>query len=223
MKRVAVCMTVAEIDAGARRQPCRLGAGLDRGDHHHLVASLGHLAGAGLADTVEEQTLHMINSDPKRTPTFTLFGPQLPEWFAPLHPAESVFPRNQVTGGTASWDQCARQALADLMVVVRRHMGHHLFAAFQAQGEQEFRPAEGLALDQRAHGRGVVVHDVVGAQQHGLRNLDAERPRSPQVHAQPKLGRLHHRHVRRFRALKDSVHIIRSVAIERVPLRRKND
>ena len=27
-----------------------------------------------LADTVEEQTLHMINSDPKRTPTFTLFG-----------------------------------------------------------------------------------------------------------------------------------------------------
>jgi hypothetical protein len=27
-----------------------------------------------LADTVEEQTLHMINADPKRTPTFTLFG-----------------------------------------------------------------------------------------------------------------------------------------------------
>jgi hypothetical protein len=27
-----------------------------------------------LADTVEEKTLHMINSDPKRTPTFTLFG-----------------------------------------------------------------------------------------------------------------------------------------------------
>ena len=27
-----------------------------------------------LADTVEEQTLHMINSDPKRTPTFTMFG-----------------------------------------------------------------------------------------------------------------------------------------------------
>jgi hypothetical protein len=27
-----------------------------------------------LADTVEEQTLHMINSDPSRTPTFTMFG-----------------------------------------------------------------------------------------------------------------------------------------------------
>ena len=27
-----------------------------------------------LADTVEEQTLHMVNTDPKRTPTFTMFG-----------------------------------------------------------------------------------------------------------------------------------------------------
>ena len=27
-----------------------------------------------LADTVEEQTLHMINADPKRTPSFTMFG-----------------------------------------------------------------------------------------------------------------------------------------------------
>jgi hypothetical protein len=27
-----------------------------------------------LADTVEEQTLHMVSSDPKRTPTFTMFG-----------------------------------------------------------------------------------------------------------------------------------------------------
>jgi hypothetical protein len=27
-----------------------------------------------LADTVEEKTLHMINADPKRTPTFTMFG-----------------------------------------------------------------------------------------------------------------------------------------------------
>jgi hypothetical protein len=27
-----------------------------------------------LADTVEEQTLHMVNSDPKRTPSFTMFG-----------------------------------------------------------------------------------------------------------------------------------------------------
>ena len=27
-----------------------------------------------LADTVEESTLHMVNADPKRTPTFTMFG-----------------------------------------------------------------------------------------------------------------------------------------------------
>jgi hypothetical protein len=27
-----------------------------------------------MADPVEEQTLHMVNSDPKRTPTFTMFG-----------------------------------------------------------------------------------------------------------------------------------------------------
>jgi len=27
-----------------------------------------------MADTVEEQTLHMVNSDPKRTPSFTMFG-----------------------------------------------------------------------------------------------------------------------------------------------------
>ena len=27
-----------------------------------------------LADTVEEKTLHMVNADPKRTPTFTFFG-----------------------------------------------------------------------------------------------------------------------------------------------------
>jgi hypothetical protein len=27
-----------------------------------------------LADTVEEKTLHMVNSDPKRTPSFTMFG-----------------------------------------------------------------------------------------------------------------------------------------------------
>ena len=27
-----------------------------------------------LADTVEEETLHMVNSDPKRTPSFTMFG-----------------------------------------------------------------------------------------------------------------------------------------------------
>jgi hypothetical protein len=32
-----------------------------------------------LADPVEEQTLHMVNTDPNRTPTFTMFG--IPEYF----------------------------------------------------------------------------------------------------------------------------------------------
>jgi hypothetical protein len=35
--------------------------------------------------------------------------------FAPLHPSQSVFPLNQLTGGQVSWEQFARQALADLM------------------------------------------------------------------------------------------------------------
>ena len=34
--------------------------------------------------------------------------------FAPLHPAESVFPRNYLTGGAVSWEQFARQAMDDL-------------------------------------------------------------------------------------------------------------
>ena len=34
--------------------------------------------------------------------------------FAPLHPAESVLPRNQLTGEAVSWEQFARHAIADL-------------------------------------------------------------------------------------------------------------
>ena len=34
--------------------------------------------------------------------------------FAPLHPAESVFPRNQLTGQVASWEQFAQRAMVDL-------------------------------------------------------------------------------------------------------------
>jgi hypothetical protein len=37
---------------------------------------------AALADTVEEQNLHMINADPARTPTFTMFGN--PDYFFQL-------------------------------------------------------------------------------------------------------------------------------------------
>jgi hypothetical protein len=48
---------------------------------------------AALADPVEEQILHMVTADPKRTPTFTLFAD--PEWF--------FFS----TGGTST---CASQA-----------------------------------------------------------------------------------------------------------------
>ena len=39
-----------------------------------------------MADTVEEKTLHMVNSDPRRTPSFTGFAD--PDWF--------------ITGGTAA-------------------------------------------------------------------------------------------------------------------------
>ena len=35
--------------------------------------------------------------------------------FAPLHPAASVFPVNHLTGGSVSWEQFARQAMAGLM------------------------------------------------------------------------------------------------------------
>lgn len=36
--------------------------------------------------------------------------------FAPLHPADSLIPRNRLTGAAASWEQVARQAMADLSV-----------------------------------------------------------------------------------------------------------
>jgi len=35
--------------------------------------------------------------------------------FAPLHPGESLFPPNHLTGGAVSWEQFARQAMAELM------------------------------------------------------------------------------------------------------------
>ena len=45
-------------------------------------------------------------------------------------------------------------------------MGHHLVAAGQAQGVEEFRAAKGLANDLGFDRGVVVVNDVVGAQQH---------------------------------------------------------
>jgi penicillin G amidase len=56
--------------------------------------------------------------------------------------------------------------LADRVVVVRGHVGHDRLAAGQAQGVEELRAAKGLAHDLRLHRGVVVVHDVVGAQQH---------------------------------------------------------
>jgi hypothetical protein len=41
-----------------------------------------------MADTVEEQTLHMVNSDPARTPTFTMFGN--PDFFFQLSNCSGV-------------------------------------------------------------------------------------------------------------------------------------
>ena len=45
-------------------------------------------AAQALADPVEEQTLHMINSDPARTPTFTMFGN--PDFFFQLSNCSGV-------------------------------------------------------------------------------------------------------------------------------------
>jgi hypothetical protein len=56
--------------------------------------------------------------------------------------------------------------LADLVVVVAGHVGDHRLAGLELQRVEELRAAERLANDLRLHWRIVVVHDVVGAQQH---------------------------------------------------------
>jgi hypothetical protein len=55
---------------------------------------------------------------------------------------------------------------AQAVVVVAGHMGHQGVATGQAQGVEKLRTAKGLAHDLRFHRGVVVVHDVVGAQQH---------------------------------------------------------
>jgi hypothetical protein len=54
-----------------------------------------------LADPVEEQTLHMINADPKRTPTFTMFGN--PDFF---------FQTTNLSGGCAGSTVCVNPGFA---------------------------------------------------------------------------------------------------------------
>ena len=54
-----------------------------------------------LADTVEEKTLHMINADPKRTMTFTMFGN--PDFF---------FQTTNLSGGCAGSTVCANPGFA---------------------------------------------------------------------------------------------------------------
>jgi hypothetical protein len=54
-----------------------------------------------LADTVEEKTLHMVNSDPKRTPTFTMFGN--PDFF---------FQTTNLSGGCAGSTVCVNPGFA---------------------------------------------------------------------------------------------------------------
>ena len=51
------------------------------------------------------------------------------------------------------------------VVMVAGHMGLQRLAVFKAQRVQEFRPPECLAQYLGLHRGGVVVHDVVGAQQ----------------------------------------------------------
>jgi hypothetical protein len=54
-----------------------------------------------LADTVEENTLHMVNADPKRTPSFTMFGN--PDFF---------FQTSNLSGGCAGSNVCANPGFA---------------------------------------------------------------------------------------------------------------
>jgi DUF971 family protein len=54
-----------------------------------------------LADPVEEKTLHMVNADPKRTPTFTMFGN--PDFF---------FQTTPLGGGCAGSDVCVNPGFA---------------------------------------------------------------------------------------------------------------
>jgi hypothetical protein len=54
-----------------------------------------------LADPVEEQTLHMVNADPKRTPTFTMFGN--PDFF---------FQTSNLSGGCAGSSVCVNPGFA---------------------------------------------------------------------------------------------------------------
>jgi hypothetical protein len=54
-----------------------------------------------LADTVEEKTLHMVSSDPKRTPSFTMFGN--PDFF---------FQTTNLSGGCAGSSVCVNPGFA---------------------------------------------------------------------------------------------------------------
>jgi Type I phosphodiesterase / nucleotide pyrophosphatase len=54
-----------------------------------------------LADPVEEQTLHMVNADPKRTPTFTMFGN--PDFF---------FQTTNLSGGCTGSSVCVNPGFA---------------------------------------------------------------------------------------------------------------
>jgi hypothetical protein len=54
-----------------------------------------------LADPVEEKTLHMVNSDPKRTPTFTMFGND-----------DFFFQTTNLSGGCAGFTTCANPGFA---------------------------------------------------------------------------------------------------------------
>ncbi len=68
-----------------------------------------------MADPVEEQSLHMVNSDPDRTPTFTMFGN--PDFFFQL--SEPVQRREGVRGDGLRLEPRRRPA-GD-----REHLGRH--------------------------------------------------------------------------------------------------
>jgi hypothetical protein len=101
-------------DGVCRFNDVRIMAGRERGQTglgmHFKKVSGPHLPGGTLA---VEFFLHQ--SVRSKQPTGLEALDTMVRAFAPLHPVESVFPLNHLTGGPVSWEQFARQAMADLM------------------------------------------------------------------------------------------------------------
>ena len=105
----------------------------------------GRAADDSLADPVEEKALHMVNSDPNRTPTFTMFGN--PDFF--FQTGEPVRERQRVRDSRLRLEPRRRPARD------RQHVGRHGRAGDRAgrhQLDHVDRPHEPPADDPVAGG-----------------------------------------------------------------------